>query len=146
MSAAPDGDLALEIDGSITCDDLRTWRVYWHSPTLSFRLSVSYPTPGELLVEKFDVARKDEDWPRGDRYSGRSPEVSVRKVTMLVNAWHICRKGGRRRKPSYCYLLAISHEDTRVCQSARRLKPEQQFSRRVVGTEVSLTSQPAALM
>lgn len=65
MSVAPDGELALEIDGSITRDDLRTRRVYWHSPTLTFGLSIFYPTPGELLVEKFDVARararKDED-------------------------------------------------------------------------------------
>lgn len=109
MSAAPDGDLALKIDESITCDDLRRWRVYWHSPILSFRLSVSYPTPGELLVEKFDVARwKMRIDRKGVRYSGRFPEVSVCKVTMLVNAWRVYRKG--RRRPSYCYLLAISHE------------------------------------
>jgi len=105
--------------------------------------------PNPRRAASREIRRRAERWgltEGGDRYSGRSPEVSVRKVTMLVNAWHICRKGGRRRKPFYCYLLAIIHEDTRVCQSARRLKPEQQFSRRVVGTEVSLTSRPAALM
>jgi len=86
----------LEIDGSITRDDLRTRRVYCTRLISSpFRL-VHPEGKGCKLAKKFDVAHAKR-WGLTEGhlpliYRGNSSEISVHKVTMLVNAGCVCRK------------------------------------------------------